>query len=123
MWYLSATMGERDTLETDIRSVALVIGGPDRLVEAVARACEPIPGARVETASLRDAATKVAALWPFAIVMSDDVYCFDPEEFDALSRDVAARLVTMATDRAQVSELLGTLGPALRDAIQARWAD
>lgn len=116
-------MRERDTLETDIRSVVVVIGGPDRLVEAVSRACQPIPGARVETASLRDAATKVAALWPFAMVMSDDVYCFDPEEFDALSRDVAARLITISTDRAQVGELLETLTPALQSAIRARWAE
>jgi len=115
-----ATMDSRDTLETDIQSVVVVVGGPPELVDAVQAACEPIPGAKIELASLRDAATKVAALWPFAIVMSDDVYGFDSEEFEALAKDVAARLITLNTDNPAQDKLLRKLRPLLREAVEAR---
>ena len=49
------------------------------------------------TCELRDAPTRVAELWPFAIAMSDDLYAFDSAESDALARDVRARLITGGT--------------------------
>ena len=114
-------MSSRDTVETDIQSVVVVVGGPPSLVDAVQRACESIPGAKIELASLRDAATKVASLWPFAIVMSEDMFGFDPTEFQALARDVAAKLVTLKTDHASTDALLTILRPKLREAIEARY--
>ena len=113
-------MSSRNTVETNIQSVVVVIGGPPSLIDAVQRACEPIPGSTIELASLRDAATKVAELWPFAIVMSEDVFGFDPSEFNALARDVAAKLVTLPTLGASTDSLLPVLGPALREAIESR---
>lgn len=114
-------MNSRDTLETDIQSVVVVVGGPPSLVDAVQAACEPIPGAKIQLASLRDAATKVAALWPFAIVMSEDMYGFDSAEFEALAKDVAARLITLNTDDPSPDKLLRKLRPLLREAVESRY--
>lgn len=54
-----------------------------------------MPAAEVVCCELRDAPTRVAELWPFVIIMSDDLYTFDAAEFDALARDVRARLITV----------------------------
>ena len=88
-------MGQRNTLEANPATTVLMVGGPQALDECTQRAAKAVPMAQVVTCELRDAPTKVAELWPFAIVMSEDLYAFDSAEFDALARDVRARLITV----------------------------
>ena len=91
-------MSQRNTLETNPQTTVLVVGGPPALLECTEGASRSVPGAEVVSCELRDAPTRVAELWPFAIVMSDDLYVFDSAEFDALARDVRARLITVRLD-------------------------
>lgn len=114
-------MRERDTLETHLATVVVVVGGPDVLVQAVAQAIERIPGARVETCDILNAATTVAKTWPFAIVMTEDIYAFDPQEFEALARDVAARLHRLDAAGHTVQSLQALLRPELLEAAYARF--
>ena len=114
-------MRERDTVETSLSTVIVVVGGPDELVQAARRAATDIPGARIETCDLRNAATMVAKYWPFAIVMSEDVYAFDPQEFEALARDVAALLYKTNTDGATAHSMEEAMRPALLEAVYARF--
>ena len=89
-------MNQRNTLETNPAATVLVVGGPQALIESARRAAKSVPTAEVIHCELRDAPTRVAELWPFVIVMSDDLYTFDAAEFDALARDVRSRLITVA---------------------------
>ena len=116
-----ADMRERDTVETSLSTVIVVVGGPDELIEAARRAATDIPGARIETCDLRNAATMVAKYWPFAIVISKDVYAFDPNEFEALARDVAALLYKADTTGASVKTLESAMRPALLQAVYERY--
>ena len=70
------------------------------MIAAVRQAAGVAAAARVETAELANAATIVATHWPFAIVMSEDVYSFDAAEFEALARDVNATLIRVDTANA-----------------------
>lgn len=114
-------MRERDTVETHLATVVVVVGGPDKLVQAVELAIERIPGARVETCDILNAATTVAKSWPFAIVMTEEIYDFDPQEFEALARDVAARLQRLDVTGHTVQSLQAQLRPALLEAAYARF--
>jgi hypothetical protein len=76
----------------------LAVGIAPAVVESIERAAGRIPTAEVVTCSLKSAPTRVAELWPFAIVMSEDLYGFDAPEFDALARDVSARLITVGAE-------------------------
>ena len=64
------------------------------------------------------APTRVAELWPFAIVMSDDLYAFDAAEFDALARDVRARLITVSAAPPDQADL----GKKILEAFRRRMA-
>jgi hypothetical protein len=86
-------VSKRNTLETNPATTVLLVGGTNELLEVTRRAARSVPPANVVFCELRDAPTRVAELWPFAIVMSDDLYAFDSSEFDALARDVKARLI------------------------------
>jgi hypothetical protein len=88
-------VGQRNTLETNPATTVLVVGGPQALIDNVRHASRCVPTAELVSCELRDAPTRVAELWPFVIVMSDDLYTFDAAEFDALARDVKARLITV----------------------------
>lgn len=114
-------MRERDTVETHLATVVVVVGGPDKLVEAAKLAMERIAGARVETCEILNAATTVAERWPFAIVMTEDIYGFDPDEFEALARDVAAHLFRIDVAGHTVQTLEAHLRPLLLQAAYARF--
>ena len=111
-------MPQRNTLETNPATTVLVVGGPQLLVECARMASSSVPTAEVVACELRDAPTRVAELWPFAIVMSEDLYAFDAAEFDALARDVKARLITLTIDTdtagARQQELRTKLAEAFR---------
>ena len=115
-------MGQRDTLETSPATTVLVVGGPSQLVECVTRASTVVPMANVVSCELRDAPTKVAELWPFVIIMSDDLYAFDSAEFDALARDVRARLITMTIDLRNPGVQERTLRDKILEAFRRRMA-
>jgi hypothetical protein len=107
---------QRNTLETNPTTTVLVVGGPQALVECVERSSRTVPRAEVVTCELREAATKVAELWPFAIIMSEDLYAFDSAEFDALARDVRSRLIVVP---AGLTPRETELGPKILEAF--RW--
>jgi hypothetical protein len=50
-------------------------------------------GAVVKETSVSELATEAARHLPFAVLISEATYDFDPEEFDALARDVRACLI------------------------------
>lgn len=113
-------MGQRNTLETNPATTVLVVGGPNGLFEIAERAARAVPMATVISCELRDAATRVAELWPFAMVMSDDLYAFDSAEFDALARDVRARLITVRVVGSTSVPSESELGAKLLEAFRRR---
>lgn len=115
-------MGDRNTLETSPATTILVVGGPPRLFDVARSAARDVPIANVISCELRDAPTRVAELWPFAIVMSEDLYAFDAAEFDALARDVNARLITLQVQSPTVIVGEGELGSKLVEAFRRRLA-
>ncbi len=101
-------------------AVVVVVGGPTELIHAVRQAAGLAAAARIETAELSNAATVVATHRPFAIVMSEDVYAFDSDEFAALARDVNATLIRIDTSNATAAKLERTLMPQLGQAHRKR---
>jgi hypothetical protein len=112
----------RNTLEANPATTVLVVGGPQALIECTQKAARSVPTAQVVSCELRDAPTRVAELWPFAIVMSDDLYGFDAAEFDALARDVRARLITLAVESTTSIPQAGELGAMILEAFRRRMA-
>lgn len=100
-------MSQRNTLETNPANTVLLVGGNPELLATAQRAARSVPTANVVYCDLREAPTRVAELWPFAIIMSDDLYAFDSAEFDALARDVKARLILVSLDAGVVEADLG----------------
>lgn len=100
----------------------LVVGGPAYLVERAKVAARTVPMANVTSCELRDAPTRVAELWPFAIIMSEDLYAFDAAEFDALARDVSARLITVAVLSPTQIRDEQEIGPKILEAFKRRLA-
>jgi hypothetical protein len=88
--------------------------------ELVARCREALEGIGVglRECSFVEAPTVAAERRPLAIVMLEDLYAFDPEELDALARDVQASLVRVDED-ASVA-MLELLLTAAIDAAAAR---
>ena len=108
----------RPTLEHMPVLNVVVIGGPDELVEATRRAASLVTNATLVQADVTSAATSVARARPFAVVMSDELYGFDSREFDALARDVQARLIVLPTDGATSRSLQQRLTPLVMDAFR-----
>src|ERR1700759_1176850 len=106
----------RPTLEHMPVLNVVVIGGPDQLVEAARRAASLVTNASLVTAEVASAATSVARARPFAVVMSDELYGFDSREFDALARDVQARLIVLPTDGLSSRVLQQRLTPPMMGA-------
>lgn len=78
-----------------------------------------VVAARIEVADVRGAATVVAAKRPFAVVLEEDVFAFDPGEFEALGRDVSAELVIVPAGTA-ADDYIALLLPKLKAAFR-RW--
>jgi hypothetical protein len=112
----------RNTLETAPATTVLVVGGPQALIACTQQAARSVPPAQVVSCELRDAPTRVAELWPFAIVMSEDLYAFDSSEFDALARDVRARLITVTVDSTFSIADPGGLADKILEAFRRRLA-
>jgi hypothetical protein len=101
----------------------VVIGGPDELVEASRRSASLVTNATLVTSDVATAATNVARARPFAVVISDELYGFDSREFDALARDVQARLIVLPTDGATARTLQQRLTPLMMDAFREYFRD
>ena len=86
-----------DTLPSMAAPAVLVVSCPSDLVARCAEAVESLALALQECGFVA-AATTAAERRPLAIVMTEDVYAFDPEAFDALARDVRASLVRVEED-------------------------
>jgi hypothetical protein len=112
-------VSERTTLETDTGTFVLLVGPTPEVIEAAKRAAYNVPAAEVVICEVKEAATRIAELKPFAIVMSEDVYSFDAAEFDALARDVRGRLLTVS-DASTVDRLERRLRPQLLEAYRRR---
>ena len=102
---------------------AVVIGGPDALIDAARRATESATAGRVITCDVAGAATKVAAIRPFAIVISEELYGFDSAEFEALARDVQSHLITLPTHGQSPRQLEQRLVPAMLGAFRKQFRE
>jgi len=106
----------QDTVQSVIAPVVLVVGGPDDLVEAcmyISRALE----AEALPAEPERAAQVAAEYRPFAIVMPDALYDREPEEHEALARDVGARIVRVSEKGIPVEALEALLRGTLLESI------
>jgi len=99
-------------------AVVIVVGGTEAVIAATRSAAGVALAARVEEVSLSSAATAVSTFRPIAIVMTQDVYGFDADEFDALARDVGATVVRVdgSLDRGRLErKLMPKLGQIARE--------
>lgn len=88
--------------------VVLVVGGtPDlaAIVDEAAVAAQVL----VHRCALEDVATVAAEIRPVALVMSEDIFLFDPPSFQALARDVHAMLLPLREGRVDLGKLQGKL--------------
>jgi hypothetical protein len=106
------------TLPSFSPPTVLAVSCPPELVARCAKALGPM-GLAVQECGFLVAATTAAERRPLVIVMVDDIYAFDPEEFDALARDVQASLVRVEED-IPVATLQLLLGAAVDDAAARR---
>lgn len=111
----------RPTLEHAPALSIVVIGGSDSLLEAVRRSIGRVAVARIVSTDVAGAATQVASARPFAIVISEEIYGFDAEEFDALARDVQAAVIAIPTDGATPRALLEKVDARLMAAYRRRF--
>ena len=93
--------------------MVVVVGGPTKMIEAAKKAATAAAGAISVACPVSDAATTAAKNRPFALVMSQEVYEFDCDEFVALARDVKAELIAIPTRQATREELQKKLIPLI----------
>src|SRR4051812_15042815 len=110
---------EGPTLRPERVPVVLVAGGPEELVDAARRvAAGESSQIVVEACGAVSVATAAASSRPFALVVSQDVFAFDSEEFGALARDVHAELIVLKVSVASAGFLDQALRPSLRTAFR-----
>ena len=105
------------TLTAVTAPMVLTIGCPSELQERVADALGSIRTI-LKHCDLSQAPTIAAERWPLVMVIPEDLYEFDPQEFDALARDVGASLLCVEENIDLVT--LEMLLDAGRDAALAR---
>jgi hypothetical protein len=111
--------GDEPTLRPERIPIVLVAGGPDDLVAAARHvAAAESPTIMVEVCAAVEVTSSAASLRPFALVVSQDVYAFDPDEFAALARDVNADLVLIKVKGGGAAFLEQALRPSLRAAFR-----
>jgi hypothetical protein len=89
--------GDQKTLTAVPVPTVITIGCSPDLNDRVARALAST-GVAFKDCEISNAATLVAARLPLVIVLVEDLYAFDPDEFDALARDVRASLLRVDED-------------------------
>jgi hypothetical protein len=111
---------EGTTLRPERVPVVLVAGGPEELVEAARRvAAGESAQIVVEACGAVSVNTAASSMRPFALIVNQDVFAFDPEEFSALARDVHAELIVLKVSAATSPGFLDqALRPSLRTAFR-----
>jgi hypothetical protein len=118
------SLDEVPTVRPVREPIVLVAGGPDELVAAAIRAAaHESPSIVVEACGAVSVASAAAALRPFALVISQDIYAFDSDEFSALARDVRAELVVLKVTNVSPGFLEQALRPSLRNAFRRYRSD
>jgi hypothetical protein len=99
--------------------VVLVAGGPDELIAAAKQVAGlESPLIEVDACGAASAASMAASLRPFALILSQDIFGFDPDEFTALARDVQAELIVLKLTATAPGFLEHALRPSLRAAFR-----
>jgi hypothetical protein len=109
------------TKRNRLMPIVVLVAGSEDLLASCQKCAALAAAARVESCSLDQAATQVATWRPFALLVPEELYEFDPREFRALARDVGATLVTVP-DPLPEERARAALVPALRDALR-RWRE
>ncbi len=98
----------------------VLLVGADAEFESVCRQCAALAaGARLERADVQNMGTRAAEWRPFALLVTNSVLEFAPEEFIAVARSVGARLVTIPDARLNDPRFKTELTSTLR-AIRAK---
>jgi hypothetical protein len=84
------------TVVATLSNVVVAVGVGGALIATAKHAALRASGASVVRADVQSAATVVAELRPYAILVPKDLYEFGGTEFDALARDVDAQLLVVA---------------------------
>ncbi len=91
-------MEERTTINTPPPSpVVLTVGCKGSLLARCREAAASIP-IDLEAGDVLSLAWLATSLRPLAVLVNADLYGFDPEEFDALTRSVGARRILVEED-------------------------
>jgi alkanesulfonate monooxygenase SsuD/methylene tetrahydromethanopterin reductase-like flavin-dependent oxidoreductase (luciferase family) len=90
----------------------LVVGGSEPFVERCRRSAIP-HRAFVKHADVSASATEAARSRPRVLLMAHHVYAADPDEFDALARDVCAHLVRVESEDVDDAELEAAISDGL----------
>lgn len=102
-----------------IPSVVLISPGRELLRACLETVHQIDDMPRVEIAELPNVATVVSRCRPFAVVLSEDIFPFDPGEFEALARDVGTELIIVDVAK-DAHAIAVALLPRLRAAF-LRW--
>lgn len=99
--------------------IVLVVGGPQDLLAAVRKVAayedSSIVVNECDVGSVRSVAPR---LRPFALVLAQDVYGFDPDRLGALAAELQAELVVIKIMRVSSGFLEQALRPSLRHALR-----
>jgi hypothetical protein len=109
-------MSERTTLIPPPCPLLLAVGCRGALLARLRDASAELDVA-LEVVELVEVATSAALLRPLALLISSDVYAFDPDEFDALARSVGARRI-LVEDSEPCHKLEARLAAALGQAAE-----
>jgi hypothetical protein len=89
-----------------------------RLLDACLHAVSELPDVpRMEVTDVQGTATAVARWRPFALIIPQDLYDFDPNEFKALAKDVGAEIIMVSAD-SEYGDIAAFLPPRLRSALE-----
>ncbi len=91
-------------------------GCDERVVRLCRFAAATAANALVYEATMAEITSVAVSRRPFAIVMSEHLYAFDPTEFDALARDVRAHICRVPDEPLGDEELQLWLVNVLREA-------
>jgi hypothetical protein len=109
---------EAPTLTAPIAPTILAIGCPSPLLDACRRVLARTGGVLKES-DVHRAATVAAERKPLVLLLSEDVYAFDPAEFSALARDVRAVLL-LANEDVEEPALEVQIAFAIKRALRRR---
>lgn len=100
-------------------AVVVAVAPSAELLAACRESVRYLTATNVEVTDVKSVATDVAKWRPFAIIVEEELFAFDPNEFIALARDVAAEVITVPGG-ARRDELMAVLLPRLKKTFR-RW--